>query len=785
MKKNHDLAVMHWGTYRVATADGVLKSVEPVEWDRNPSEIGQSLVDSVDGPSRVRRPAVRLGYLQHGAASREGRGKEPFVEVSWETALSLVAAELARVKETHGNSAFYAGSYGWSSAGRFHHAQSQMHRFFNQFGGYTGSTNTYSLAAAERLLPHIIGDLDVLQKQHTHWSVLAGKCELFVAFGGLPWRNAQVNGGGANDHSLKYWLQEMERTGTRFINVSPVKNDLSSVKTAEWLSLKPGSDTALLLALSYVLVDESRYDAGFVASHTVGFDTYRDYLTGVRDGQAKTPEWAEPLTGVSAQAIRTLAREMSEKHTMINIAWSLQRARQGEQTFWATVALASLLGQIGTPGGGLGFAYASTNLAGSDRRTFSGPRLPMGKNAVNDHIPVARLSDMLLNPGGAYQFDGKNCQYPDIRLVYWAGGNAFHHHQDINRLVKAWRQPDTVVVHEQYWTAQAKFADIVLPVTTSLEREDIGSASNDGYMIAMRQHIAPVGEARSDYAIFAALAQQMDFGEAFSEGRDAADWLRHIYQLSVPRAQADGIELPEFDDFWQQGKLEYARPDAPQILFEDFRRDPEGSPLATPSGKIELFSQTVANFDYEECPGFPFWYEQDFREQQATRARWPLHLLSSQPRTRLHSQYDHGSVSRKTKISDREPLWIHPQDAAARGITEGSIVRVFNDRGAILAGVHLTEDLRPGVVQMSTGAWYDPQDPSRPDSLDKHGNPNVLTEDRGSSRLGQGCSAQSCWIDIERWDAPLPDVTAFQPPVLRSRASDHTDKTLGCHPNWP
>lgn len=779
MKKNHDLAVMHWGTYRVATADGVLKSVEPVEWDRNPSEIGQSLVDSVDGPSRVRRPAVRLGYLQHGAASREGRGKEPFVEVSWETALSLVAAELARVKETHGNSAFYAGSYGWSSAGRFHHAQSQMHRFFNQFGGYTGSTNTYSLAAAERLLPHIIGDLDMLQKQHTHWSVLAGKCELFVAFGGLPWRNAQVNGGGANDHSLKYWLQEMERTGTRFINVSPVKNDLSSVKTAEWLSLKPGSDTALLLALSYVLVDESRYDAGFVASHTVGFDTYRDYLTGVRDGQAKTPEWAEPLTGVSAQAIRTLAREMSEKHTMINIAWSLQRARQGEQTFWATVALASLLGQIGTPGGGLGFAYASTNLAGSDRRTFSGPRLPMGKNAVNDHIPVARLSDMLLNPGGAYQFDGKNCQYPDIRLVYWAGGNAFHHHQDINRLVKAWRQPDTVVVHEQYWTAQAKFADIVLPVTTSLEREDIGSASNDGYMIAMRQHIAPVGEARSDYAIFAALAQQMGFGEAFSEGRDAADWLRHIYQLSVPRAQADGIELPEFDDFWQQGKLEYARPDAPQILFEDFRRDPEGSPLATPSGKIELFSQTVANFDYEECPGFPFWYEQDYREQQATRDRWPLHLLSSQPRTRLHSQYDHGSVSRKTKISDREPLWIHPQDADARGITEGSIVRVFNDRGAILAGVHLTEDLRPGVVQMSTGAWYDPQDPSQPDSLDKHGNPNVLTEDRGSSRLGQGCSAQSCWIDIERWDAPLPDVTAFQPPVLRSWASDHTDKTLG------
>lgn len=766
MKKNHDLAVMHWGTYRVTTEDGALTAVAPVEWDRNPSEIGQSLVGAVDGSSRVRRPAVRLGYLQHGSASREGRGKEPFVEVSWDTALSLVAGELKRVKDTHGNAAFYAGSYGWSSAGRFHHAQSQLHRFFNQFGGYSGSTNTYSLAAAERLLPHIIGDLDVLQKQHTHWSVLTEKCELFVAFGGLPLRNAQVNGGGANDHSLKYWLQKMEQTGTRFINVSPVKNDLSGVQSAEWLSLKPGSDTALLLALSYVLIDESRYDADFVASHTEGFETFRDYLTGQNDGRPKTPEWAEPLTGVGAEEIRGLAREMSQKRTMINIAWSLQRARQGEQTFWATVALAALLGQIGTAGGGLGFAYASTNLAGSDRRTFSGPRLPMGQNAVKQPIPVARLADMLLNPGAPYQFDGSHCHYPDIRLVYWAGGNAFHHHQDLNRLTQAWRKPDTVVVHEQYWTAQAKFADIVLPVTTSLERDDIGSSSNDGFMIAMRQHIAPVDEAQSDFAIFCGLAQKLGFDETFSEGRDPMAWLRHIYEISTPRAQADGIELPDFDDFWQQGKLEYARPDAPQIFLKAFRDDPVGSPLTTPSGKIELFSQTVADFDYEECPGHPFWYEPEAKAQQEISTRWPLHLLSSQPRTRLHSQYDQGTVSRRTKIQGREPLWLHPQDAAPRGISEGSIVRVFNDRGAILAGVHLSEDLRPGVVQMSTGAWYDPQDPALPDSLDKHGNPNVLTEDRGSSRLGQGCSAQSCWIDIERWDAPLPDVTAFQPPAF-------------------
>ncbi len=221
---------------------------------------------------------------------------------------------------------------------------------------------------------------------------------------------------------------------------------------------------------------------------------------------AKTPAWAAAITGLDAQRIADLAREMARHRTMVNISWSIQRARQGEQAYWATVALTALLGQLGTPGGGLGFGYACTNLAGAVRKAFSGPRLPAGENAVDSVIPVARLSDMLLHPGETYEFDGQQRRYPDIRLVYWAGGNAFHHHQDINRLCEAWRRPETVVVHEQYWTAQAKFSDIVLPATTSLEREDIGSGGHDGFMIAMSAQIPPVGEARDDYAIFCDLA---------------------------------------------------------------------------------------------------------------------------------------------------------------------------------------------------------------------------------------------------------------------------------------
>lgn len=772
MKDEHHLAVMHWGTYRVATDNGTITTVSPVEWDKNPSRIGQSLADGVTSDARVKRPSVRLGYLQHGPASREGRGKEPFVEVSWEVALDLVAREMRSVKARCGNEAIFGGSYGWASAGRFHHAQSQLHRFLKGFGGYTASTNTYSSAAGERVLPHILGPLSPLHRQHTHWSELERECQLFVAIGGLPLRNAQVNGGAANDHMLKHWLDRLQQRGVRFINISPVKNDLSAVPDARWLAIKPGTDTALLLALCQVLVSEDLVDHGFIASHTVGFAPFRAYLLGESDGVVKTPQWAAAITGLDAGDITALARTMAASRTMINISWSIQRARQGEQAYWATVALTALLGQIGTPGGGLAFGYACTNLAGAARAVFSGPRLPAGKNQVNSVIPVARLSDMLLNPGGEYAFDGQTLRYPDIRLVYWAGGNAFHHHQDLNRLVEAWRQPETVVVNEQYWTAQARHADIILPVTTSLEREDIGSGGHDGFMIAMRQLIAPVAEARDDYAIFCGLAERLGFGERFSEGRSPAAWLRKLYDDSRPRAQEEGITLPPFDDFWQQGVLEYAPPAKPQVFLAEFRADPQRYPLSTPSGKIELFSDTVAAFGYRECPGHAWWDDEEAQYQQQQAQQWPLHLLSSQPRTRLHSQFDHGSVSRATKIQGREPLWMHPDDAAARGISHGSVVRVFNQRGAILAGAQVSDQILRGVVQISTGAWYDPLDPSQPGSLDKHGNPNVLTEDRGSSRLGQGCSAQSCRVEIEVWREPLPPITVFDQPAFTASPQD-------------
>ncbi|GFM64718.1 dimethylsulfoxide reductase [Pseudomonas cichorii] len=750
---------LHWGVYRPQVVDGQLEALVPAEWDKDPSPIGDSVAGAIASPTRIKRPAVRRSFLHESGGRPDLRGQEPFVEVSWDVALDLVARELKRIKGEHGNQAIFGGSYGWGSAGRFHHAQSQLHRFLNCLGGYVFSTDSYSLGAGRVLMPHIVGNMDWLLAAHTSWKNLAEHCELFVAFGGLPAKNAQTSPGGASDHLLSDALQAMSKAGVEFVNVSPLRDDLSGPEKNEWLAIRPGSDTALMLALSWVLITQGLHDEAFVQRYTVGYERFRDYVLGHVDGQPKDPHWAEKLSGISARQIIELAQRMASKRTMINVAYSLQRSIHGEQPFWMTVTLAALLGQIGLPGGGFGLGYGCMNNTGSGRKAFSGPRFEQGSNPVKDFIPVARVADMLLNPGAPFDYNGQLRHYPDIRLVYWAGGNIFHHHQDLNRLLDAWQRPETIIVHEQYWTAQARYADIVLPATTALERNDIGSSASDRFMIAMQQAIEPVGEARDDYSILADLAQRMGVGDTFTEGRDASAWLHHIYEQSRERAETFGVQLPDYEQFWRDGLFEVQYPETDMILLKPFRDDPQANPLPTPSGRIEIFSERIAGFGYADCPGHPVWLD-----KPATSL--PLHLLSNQPRTRLHSQYDHGAYSRASKIREREPLTLNRSDAQARGISEGDVVKVFNERGAFLAGVIVSDDIRPGVVQIATGAWFDPLVHGQKGSLEKHGNPNMITLDVGASSLSQGCSAQTASVEVVKWDQALPEVTAFEPPLL-------------------
>ena len=398
--------------------------------------------------------------------------------------------------------------------------------------------------------------------------------------------------------------------------------------------------------------------------------------------------------------------------------------------------------------------------------------MQQGINNVSDYIPVARISDLLMNPGEpSSTMTGTSCVYPDTRLVYWTGGNPFHHHQDLTRLVRALHVPETIIVNEIWWTPMARHADIVFPATTTLEREDIAMTHWEPLIVAMRQAVDPVGDARSDYEIFSGLARRLGFEERYTEGRTPEEWIIHLWNQTRQRAGRAGFELPALEELREKGT--HALPDNPRepVLLDAFRADPAASPLRTPTGRIEIFSDAIARFGYDDCPPHPTWMEPT--EWLGNAQDGQLHLISNQPRTRLHSQFDPGRVSKASKIAGREPLTMHPDDAAARGIGEGDVVRVWNERGGCLAGVRLSPDVMPGVVQLSTGAWYDPAGPDEgvPEGTCKHGNPNVLTRDRGTSRLGQGPSAHTTLVRIERVDNP-PPVTAHVPPtVLREGES--------------
>jgi biotin/methionine sulfoxide reductase len=245
-----------------------------------------------------------------------------------------------------------------------------------------------------------------------------------------------------------------------------------------------------------------------------------------------------------------------------------------------------------------------------------------------------------------------------------------------------------------------------------------------------------------------------------TEGRSARQWLRHLYEPTRRALLERGAEAPDFDEFWEIGELVLPTLSWDGGIVRAFRRDPMAAPLPTPSGKIEISSARIAGFGHADCLGHAAW----LAPSEGPNSRFPLHLVANQPATRLHSQLDFGATSIKSKIQDREPVRIHPQDAAARGIRDGDVVRLYNDRGACLAGAVLSEALRPGVVQLSTGAWYDPEDPGAEKPICVHGNPNVLTRDIGTSKLAQGCTGQLSRVEIERFDGPLPPVKAFDPP---------------------
>ena len=755
------LTASHWGVGIADVQDQRILSVSGHPGDSAPSDINHNIPDSLHGAARVLRPAIRSSWLK-GDRAKTPRGRDSFVEVSWDRALDLVAAELERVRTQHGNTSIFAGSYGWASAGRFHHAQSQLKRFLNTIGGFVHSKGNYSFNAALELMPHIVGSFRTHVTEATRWSVIAEHSKLVVMFGGMALRNTQVSDGGVARHRMADNLKACANAGVEFVNISPLRSDAERALNAEWLPARPGTDTALMMGLAHTLLVEGLCDRTFLDRYTVGFDRLERYLLGADDDQPKNADWAAELTNLPAERIRRLAQQMARNRTMIGVAAGVQRTDFGEQPIWMAVALAAMLGQIGLPGGGYIVGYGVNANIGNTDRPFRWGAFPQGDNPVQDFIPVAMIAEMLLNPGGSYAYQGQTRTLPDARLVWWAGGNPFHHHQDLNRLHRAFQTPETVIVNEINWTSTARHADIVLPVAAAQERTDFGAGKSDNALVPMPQLVPPPGAARTEYAIYADLSERLGTKNAFTGGKREEDWIADIWDETRERGKAAGCDLPNWDEFLAGDVVNLIDPNPEQVFLATFRSDPDANPLPTPSGRIELHSDVITSFELADCKGHPIWVLS--RDRAAGLADgYPLSLVSGQPQTRLHSQLDNGAYSLSQKIKGREPLLVHPRDAADRQIEDGDVIEVFNDRGRCLAGARLTDEIVQGCVFLWTGAWYDP-DFDAPDWRDRHGNPNVLTHDLRTSSLSQSPAAHSAHVELRRFSGPIPKITVHSQP---------------------
>lgn len=748
----------HWGAF-TAKRSGEDLIIQPFVKDPDPSPILQNIPAALNHPARLSCPLVRRGWLTDGPGPDSRRGSDDYVEVDWDTALDLAANELKRLGGGSADAAenqlgrhVFGGSYGWSSAGRFHHAQSHVHRFLNStFGGYVRSVDTYSTAAGSVILDTVVGNSSRIAREGRWWEHIRDTTELVIAFGGLPTRNLAVSPGGSSQHIAGDVIKAANARGCHFVSISPLADDFSASDRVTRYAPRPATDVAMMLAMAYHLHANNLVDRQYIATYTTGWQALRGYLEGETDQQPKTPEWAAEICGIPAADIISLAEEAARKRSLITVSYSLQRAENGEQPVWMGVVLSAMLGSKAK---GAGFCYALGSMGnhGKPQLGVPLPTLPQGRNQSGDFIPVARISDLLLNPGAEYTYRGETRRYGDIKLVYWAGGNPFHHHQNLAKLKDAFSRPDTIIVHDSVGTATTCHADIIFPATITAEREDIGASAGDPFLIPMEKLAEPYEQARDDYAIFCDIAERLGCLEAYSKGRTAREWLASMYQKTQDFMTTQGNPAPSFSAFMKDGPLELPVTDAASMM-EAFHADPAANRLATETGRIQIFSNLVASTG---LPGHPAWLApQEWLGAELAKIH-PFQLVANQPKGKLHSQLDFGPASMGCKVDGREVARMNPSDADALRFKDGDTIILSNTRGATLAVLLSSDDIAPSVVQLSTGAWYAPREVAGVGTTCVNGNPNALTSDRPASRFSQGSSGQLCLVSIKK----APDTVA-------------------------
>ena len=654
---------------------------------------GFGAAERVNHPDRLLHPLRRVG------ARSEGR----FERISWDEALDEVARQTRRVRDTYGPAAILDCSRTGSSS--ILHSRVVVQRLLHMFGGCTELWSNLSAEAEVFALRHTFGAAADYKKSGRE-PVDYVNSRLILMWGWSP-------GDGHFGTGTLQYLKWAKQHGVRILCVDPRVTTTSRQLADEHVTIRPSTDAAMLIAMAQAIVSEGLHDQAFLDRLVLGFDeahlppeapagsSYRSYLFGLTDGVAKTPEWAEPITGVPAATIRRLAREFAtSKPAALHCGYAPGRTLYGEQFHRAAYALAAITGNVGISGGNSGCS------GGAKGQSFF-KKLPAGPNPANARVASPLLADLLDR--------GRSGGYPaDVKMIYSACGDLINQCPNVGKTVAALERLEFMVVHDHFITPTARYADIVLPATTFWERNDVHVpwSGSGHYAIFMKQAILPMGECRNDFDACADLAHRLGLDGYDPRGSDT-EWLRELLA---------GSEVNDFDRFREAGLARLpAPPDA--VAFAEEVRDPERHPFSTPSGKIEIYSTTIARdpdpYGLGPIPPLPTWIA------PGADPRFPLALVTPKSRARTHSTHDNQEILSR---ADSRDVWMNPNDAAARGITDGQLVRVFNDRGATVLPVRVTDRIAAGVVSIKEGAWFTPDG----SGVDTRGCANVLTADRAS-----------------------------------------------------
>ncbi|NRP11755.1 Dimethyl sulfoxide/trimethylamine N-oxide reductase [Aliiroseovarius sp. xm-m-379] len=752
----------HFGPFEAVVRDGKLVGINTMmELDARPTEmLTYGVMDRTYDKTRINYPMVRKSYLEGwetGDIKPELRGREEWVRVDWDTAWSLAAKALLDTASNHGNEAIFSSSYGgWSNAGVFRPNVLQG-RLLNLMGGCTNTAGDWSAGAGQVVMPHIIGDMEVYSAQSA-WETIRDNTQVFVLVGCDPIKNNRIEYRVA-DHGMYAHWEEIRDNGVKFISINPQHTATDTFLGAERTAIIPNTDTALFLSMAYHALENGWDDQEYMAKYTVGADKWIAYVKGETDGVPKTPAWASAITGIDEQQIKDLCETIATNNTCIAGSWAIQRAQHGEMAYWSIVNFQALLGKIGKPGQGVGFSWHYGNGGMPQGGNATPVGMSQGRNFVKKIVPASRITEALENPGMEFFYNGQTNQYPDIKMIFNAGNNFMSHQQDTNRLIRALQKVETIVSVDVWWTAATRWADIVFPASSTLEQDDItsgGTYSNDR-VYAMKKVIEPIADSKPDYEIFEGLADKLGLWAQFTDSEDKMYHIKLAYEAS-----GAAKDLP-FEEFWEKG---YARMPVPAEARKwtrhgAFYDDPEANPLHTSSGKIEMFCDTIASFELEDCPGMPMWMEK--HEYLGNAKKGQLHVVSPHPWFRLHSQMANSERLRDLyMVQGREPVRINAQDAAERGIEDGDLVELYNKRGTVIAGAVVSDDIMPGVVSIYEGGW--PQLDSK--GRDNSGLANFLTSTQRASGLSEATTANTALIEMRKCEDPEGPNRAYEPPAI-------------------